>query len=158
MGGVGLIYATGSAVVTGRAEGVMGVMHAYTRNMDVTFVTGPQLVVTCGWVALVLTCLAAADAAAAKAPKGAAAIPGGLASGVRALRRSVGTHPLSAALLSLPFGAVVWYSLSWGAELGESYGVLALALSPGVAWVAPLGCAALAAGLASVPAMKVAAD
>ena len=158
----GLIFATGSAVVGRSSGGGFGVLHAYRRNMDATFVTGPQLVVTCGWVALVLTCLAAADAAASKgaAAKGgaAASAPGSLAGGLRALWRSVRSNPLSASLLAFPFATVVWLSLSWAAELGESYGVLALALSPGVAWVAPLGCAALAAGLASVPAPKLSKD
>jgi hypothetical protein len=150
-GALGLLYGAGLGLLRAPAAATSGsYAHAYVSSMDATFVTTPQLLfVISGWVAVVGLALASADGAAASA---AAVQPcaAGLRLGCAALLRSAARSPLRALAVAPLAAALLWISVTWAAQLAESYGLPALIFSPGVAWVGPLGCAALAAGLAGI--------
>ena len=114
-------------------------------GMDAGFITGPALLLMSAWSALVGAALAAADDVG-RAPA-LAAQPWSARRGAAALlasRARGGALCCAAAALLCASGSAAY-------ELRESYGDVAVTLSPGCAWVPFLAAAALRAGLAVPP-------
>ena len=120
-------------------------------GMDAGFITGPSLILISAWAALVGAALAAADdAGAAAAASGGAAQAWSARLGAAAMLAS----RLRGGALCCAAAALLCGSGSAAYELRESYGDVAVQLSPGCAWVPFLAAAALRAGLAAPPPAK----
>lgn len=112
---------------------------AWMPGMDAMFMTGPQLgLVTCPVALLVMCTLALLDGV--RPPR--TTTPGA------ALGATCRAAPVAAACLACGAGATAALALRAGFELRRAYGTVAVLLSPGMTWVLPLGCAAMAAGVA----------
>jgi hypothetical protein len=122
----------------------------YMPGMDAGFVTGPSLLLISAWTALVGAALAAADDAGSGAAEKGWSARRGVAAMLSSRPRGAALAAATAAMLCAS-GAVSY-------ELRESYGDVAVAASPGVAWVPFIAAAALRAGLAAPPPQRSSAQ